>query len=197
LFRDMAVMLHDGRRNVMRSYTLEGCDKAQWIGRPPTEVSVEESINGEVWKSQTPMIIDDLDHDFRFPAAQIIRDRGIKSVCCLPLSTVHEKLGTLNLWSEEVGAYRDFDIDFAQLVAGQITVAVEAQFQREQIARDRDRSQLLLQVNNTLVSNLNLRELLSAISSALSPVMPHEAAALTLHDEASNELRVAAFDFPE
>ena len=196
-FRDLAVMLHDARRNVMRSYTLEGCDAAEYVGKEPTEVSVEDSINGHVWTTQTPVIIDDLDHDFRFPAAQIIRDKGIKSVCCLPLSTVHEKLGALNLWSDKTGAYRDFDINFAQLVASQIAVAIEAQFQREQIARERDRSKLLLQVNNTLVSNLNLRELLSAISSALSPVMPHEAAALTLYDEPRNELRVAAFDFPE
>ena len=196
-FRDLAVMLHDDRRKVMRSYTMEGCDKADWVGKEPTEVSVEDSINGHVWKHQTPVIIDDLENDFRFPAAQIIKDRGIRSVCCLPLSTVHHRLGALNLWSDKVGAYRDFDIDFAQLVAAQIAVAVEGQFQREQIARDRDRSQLLLQVNNTLISNLNLRELLSAISVALSRVMPHEAAALTLYHEARNELRVAAFDFPD
>ena len=196
-FRDMAVMLYEGRRSVMRSYIMEGCDAAEYVGQEPTEVSIDDSINGYVWKSQTPVIIDDLDEDFRFPAARIIRDKGIRSVCCVPLSTVHQKLGALNLWSDKIGAYRDFDIDFAQLVAAQIAVAIEAQFQHEQIAHERDRSQLLLQVNNTLVSNLNLRELLSAISSALSPVMPHEAAALTLYDEARNELRVAAFDFPE
>jgi formate hydrogenlyase transcriptional activator len=196
-FRDMAVMLHDAHRDAMRSYTLQGCDAAEWTSAEPTEVSVNDSINGQVWLTQTPVIIDDLDQDFRFSAAQVIRDRGIRSVCCLPLSTVHAKLGALNLWSDEPGAYREFDINFAQLVASQIAVAVEAQFQREQIARDRDRSQLLLQVNNTLVSNLNLRQLLSEISSALSPVMPHEAAALTLYDASANELRVAAFDFAE
>jgi len=130
-FRDMAVMLHDERRNVMRSYVMEGCAVARWVGKESTEVSVDDSINGHVWKTQTPLIIDNLDEDSRFPAAQIIRDGGIKSVCCIPLSTVHQKLGTLNLWSEETGAYREFDIDFAQLVAGQIAVAVEAQFQRE------------------------------------------------------------------
>ena len=132
-----------------------------------------------------------------FSTAQILRDRNIKSVCCLPLSTVHQKLGTLNLWSEEVGAYDTFDLKFAQLVTSQIAVAVEAQFYREQLAHERDRSQLLLQVNNTLVSNLNLRELLKSISGSLGTVMPHEAAALTLYDESLNQLRVAAFDFPD
>ena len=196
-FRDLAVMLHDGEQNVMRGYFYEGCAEADWATKKPTEVPIDESINGHVWRDQQPMIIRDLDQDTRFPSAQILRDRDIKSVCCLPLSTVHQKLGTLNLWSEEVGAYDTFDLKFAQLVTSQIAVAVEAQFYREQLAHERDRSQLLLQVNNTLVSNLNLRELLKSISGSLSTVMPHEAAALTLYDESLNQLRVAAFDFPD
>src|SRR5262249_2266297 len=162
-----------------------------------TEVAVDESINGHVWREQQPLIIRDLNEETRFPSAQKLRDKGIKSVCCLPLSTVHQKLGTLNLWNEKAGAYDAFDLNFAQLVTAQIAVAVESQFYREQLAHERDRSQLLLQVNNTLVSNLNLRELLSSISSSLGTVMPHEAAALTLYDESLNQLRVAAFDFPE
>src|SRR6266498_2131197 len=196
-FRDLAVMLHDGQRNVMRSYILEGCDRTEWISKDPTEVPIEDSINGHVWRDQQAIIIRDLDQENRFPSAQILRDKKVKSVCCLPLSTVNQKLGTLNLWSEEVGAYDKFDLKFAQLVTSQIAVAVESQFYREQLARERDRSELLLKVNNTLVSNLNLRELLSAISGSLRTVMPHEAAALTLYDESLNQLRVAALDFPE
>ncbi len=196
-FRDLAVMLHDGEQNVMRGYYYEGCAEADWASKKAVEVSIDESINGHVWRGQEPLIIRDLDQDTRFPTAQILRDKNIKSVCCLPLSTVHQKLGTLNLWSEEVGAYDTFDLKFAQLVTSQIAVAVEAQFYREQLAHERDRSQLLLQVNNTLVSNLNLRELLKSISGSLGAVMPHEAAALTLYDESLNQLRVAAFDFPD
>jgi len=195
-FRDLAVMLHDEQRNVMRSYFFEGC-KEGWANIQSTEVAVDESINGHVWRDQEPLIIRDLDQETRFPSAQKLRDKGIKSVCCLPLSTVHQKLGTLNLWSEEAGAYDLLDLKFAQLVTSQIAVAVESQFYRQQLAHERDRSELLLRVNNTLVTNLNLRELLQSISSSLSTVMPHEAAALTLYDEPSNELRVAAFDFPD
>jgi formate hydrogenlyase transcriptional activator len=196
-FRDLAVMLHDDERNVMRSYLFEGCQPDQWVNQERTEVTVDESINGYVWSTQQPLVIRDLAADDRFPSAQKLREKNVKSVCCLPLTTVHQKLGTLNLWSEEVGAYDSFDLKFAQLVTSQIAVAVESQFYREQLARERDRSQLLLQVNNTLVTNLNLRELLQSISSSLGAVMPHEAAALTLYDESLKELRVAAFDFPD
>ena len=196
-FRDLAVMLHDGKRNVMRSYFFEGCDSTKWVNEEPTEVPIDDSINGHVWREQKAMIISDLDEDHRFSSAQILRDKNVKSVCCLPLSTVNQNLGTLNLWSDQIGAYDSFDLSFAQLVTSQIAVAVEGQFYREQLARERDRSQLLLKVNNTLVTNLNLRELLSSISTSLGAVMPHEAAALTLYDATLNELRVAAFDFPE
>ena len=172
-FRDLAVMLHDDDRNVMRSYFFEGCEPDRWNNKERTEVAVDESINGHVWSTQQPLIIRDLAQDDHFPSAQKLRERNIKSICCLPLTTVHQKLGTLNLWSEEVGAYDRFDLKFAQLVTSQIAVAVESQFYREQLAHERDRSQLLLQVNNTLVSNLNLRELLQSISSSLGTVMPH------------------------
>src|SRR4029079_8482388 len=30
-FRDMAVMLHEDHRNVMRSYIMEGCATARWV----------------------------------------------------------------------------------------------------------------------------------------------------------------------
>ena len=196
-FRDLAVMLHDEQRDVMRSHILEGGDLSEWLTQQPTEVPMDGSINGYVWRNQEPLIIGNLNQDYRFPSAEILREKGIRSVCCLPLTTGRQQLGTLNLWSEQVGAYDDFDLEFGQLVASQIAVAVEGHFYREQLARERDRSQLLLQVNNSLVSNLNLRELLSAISTSLSTVMPHEAAALTLYDDSVKQLRLAAFDFPE
>lgn len=66
-----------------------------------------------------------------------------------------------------------------------------------QLVRERDRLELLLEVNNMLVSNLNLRELLSAISVCLRRVLSHDAAALTLYDSSINALRATAMDFPE
>jgi formate hydrogenlyase transcriptional activator len=197
-FRDLAVMFYVPKKNVMRSHVMEECQpQHSWIDKDPTEVPIEGSINGRVWKDQQPVVIRDLDEETRFPSAQLLRDLGVKSVCCIPLSTVHENLGTLNFWSEQVGAYDEIDLSFAQLVASQIAVAVAAQFHQQQLARERDRSQLLLQVNNSLVSTLNLRELLSSISESLSAIMPHDAAALALYDESIKQLRVAALEFPD
>ncbi len=121
-----------------------------------------------------------------------MRDFPVKSVCVLPLTTARRQLGVLSIVSDKIGAYDQLDLEFAQMVAAQNAVAVEA----HKLARERDRSELLLEVNNVLVSNLNLQELLSAISACLRRVMPHDLAALALYDHASHQLRLSALDFP-
>ncbi len=78
------------------------------------------------------------------------------------------------MMSDQIGAYDQLDLEFAQMVAAQIAVAVEAQCYQQQLASDRDRYELLLEMSNMLISNLNLRELLSAISVCLRKVLPHD-----------------------
>lgn len=52
----------------------------------------------------------------------------------------------------------------------------------------------LLEINNAVVSQLDLRELLKVISLSLRRVIPHDAALLTLHDAESGQLRLHALD---
>ena len=193
-FRDLGVLLYDKSQNVMRLHVLETCEPTEW--EPPTEVPMDGSIAGWVWQNQEPIVIRDLELEDRFPIAKTLRNYPVKSICSLPLTTAHQRLGVLNFFSDKIGAYDQLDLEFAKLVAAQTAVAVEAQYHQHKLARERDRSQLLLEINNTLVSNLNLRELLSSISNCLNTVMPHDAAALALYDESLKELRLTALDFP-
>lgn len=55
---------------------------------------------------------------------------------------------------------------------------------------------LLLQVTNILVSNLDIRELLSAIGASLCQILPHEYASLALEDPGGTELRLLPLDSP-
>src|SRR5262245_56209965 len=152
-FRDIGVMLHDETSNVMRLYVLEACEAV--LREPVREVPIEGSIAGWVWQNQKPVVVSDLQHDTRFPAAKGLRPYPARSVCSLPLTTAHQRLGALNVWSEEVGAYDDLDLEFAQLVATQIAVAVdnaihlqEAQAYQQKLARERDNLRVLLEVNH-------------------------------------------------
>jgi formate hydrogenlyase transcriptional activator len=193
-FSHLGVMLYDAKRNVMRFHLLETCEPPE--RQSPAEVPMEGSISGWVWEHQEAVVIRDLEEENRFPYAKSLIERPVKSICSVPLTTAHQRLGVVNFWTERAGAYDHLDIEFVKLVVAQIAVAVEAQCHQHKLARERDRSQLLLEINNTLISNLNLRELLSAISSCLRRVLPHDAAGLMLYDPAINKLRVTALDFP-
>jgi formate hydrogenlyase transcriptional activator len=193
-FSHLGVMLYDPKRNVMRFHLLETCEPSEW--QNPSEVPIEGSIAGWVWEHQEPVVIRDLEQENRFPYAKILRERPVKSICSVPLTTAHQRLGVVNFWTDKTGAYDQLDLEFVKLIAAQIAIAVEAQCQQQKLARERDRSQLLLEINNTLISNLNLRELLSAISNCLRRVLPHDAAGLSLYDASINKLRVTALDFP-
>src|SRR5258708_19830782 len=112
---------------------------------------------GWVWSNQRPFVSGDVQQETRFVTLKLARDFSIKSICNLPLTTAHQRLGVLSFTSDKPGVYNHLDLEFAQLVAAQIAVAMEAQLYRDQLTHERDRSQLLLEINNTLVSNLNLR----------------------------------------
>jgi formate hydrogenlyase transcriptional activator len=66
-----------------------------------------------------------------------------------------------------------------------------------ELERERDRLRLLLDLNNRVVSNLNLRELLRAIAANVRRVMECDAVSVTLPASENNELRVFALDFPK
>src|SRR6185295_9997262 len=51
----------------------------------------------------------------------------------------------------------------------------------------------LLEVNNAVVSHLDLRDLIKAFSASLGEVMPHNFVGITLYDAESNVLRPFAF----
>jgi len=193
-FNYLGVMLHDRTANVMRLHVAE--TQVREMREFPTEFPVEGSISGLVWQNQQTFVSGDIQQETRFATTRTVHPYPVRSVCILPLTTARKRLGVLSIASDKVDAYQTLDLEFAQLVAGQMAVAVEAQCYQQRLARERERSELLLQVNNTLVSNLNLRELLSAISVCLQGVIPHDLAGIALYDPAVNQLRLAALDFP-
>jgi formate hydrogenlyase transcriptional activator len=202
-FSYLGVMLYDPAQHVMRLHNLEGSPHGQL--RPGAEFAVEDIPSGWVWQHQQPLVISDIERETRFPRAiQALREYGLSSFCSLPLSTAHRRLGTLTMGRPERGAYSPSEVDFAQLVAAQVAVAVdnalhsqEAQALQQQLARERDRLQLLLEVTNSVIANLELRDVLRAVSATLRRVMHCDVAGVILPDAERHQLRVYALDFPD
>jgi formate hydrogenlyase transcriptional activator len=202
-FDFIALTLPDPARPIVRLHVLEGPLPTRI--QPGFEIPMQESIRQLVWENQQPLVISNLEQDSRFPIFdRMLREDGVRSLCVLPLTTAQRRVGALGFGSIEASAYDAADLEFLQQVAAQVAVAVDnalnfqnAQVYQQELTRERDRLRLLLEVNNALVSTLDLRQLLFAISACLRRVMNHEYASLALYDPATQQLRLQALDFPK
>jgi len=68
---------------------------------------------------------------------------------------------------------------------------------QEELRREKDRLRLLLDLNNAVVSNLDLLDLLRAISASVRRVMQCDAVAVLLADSQSDRLRLYGQDCPD
>jgi PAS domain S-box-containing protein len=71
-----------------------------------------------------------------------------------------------------------------------------AKVTRDLTEHRRAEESLLAEITNILVSNLDIRSLLSAISASIHKVIPHDYACLALYDEKSGELRLQSLEDP-
>ena len=199
-FDALWLVLHEPARNVMRLHIVETPARA-YID--VVDRAVEDSPSGWVWERQEPLIIADMEQETHFTKAlELLRGYGVKSTCILPLTTAHRRLGAVGFGSQRVAAYGDAGVEFLQLVARQIAVAVDnalnyqsAQALQQQLQHERDRLKLLLDLNNSIVSILDLRQLFRAISANVRQVMECDYASILLPEPGGEQLRVYARDF--
>jgi formate hydrogenlyase transcriptional activator len=86
----------------------------------------EDTITWWVYQHQQPLIIPSLDAETRFPVVvEMLKNLGVRSVCALPLTAVHRRLGGLTVGSTETSAYNSEEVSFLSLVANQVALAVD------------------------------------------------------------------------
>ena len=173
---------------------------------PLPNMPIEEQPLWQVYHSQEPLHIVDWDSDERFPRLKQWADTvglDIGSVVRVPLTTPHRRLGTFGIASRPGITYSTEDVGFLRLIARVVAFAIDdglnlrrAQAAQAELQRNNDRLQLLLNLSNRITSNLELRELLRAISANVREVMQGDAVAILLPDAASGKFRVFAMDFP-
>ena len=202
-FEYLNLILHDPARNVMRLHILES--EMPRKTRQGSEFQIGQTPSGWVWETQQVFVLDDFEKETPFAALlQNLRADGVKSVCSLPLTTAQRRLGVMSFGRRTTHHHTESEIAFMQQVARQVAVAVDnvlnfesAQAYQRQLARERDRLRVLLEVNNAVVSKLALHDLLNAISASLRRVIHHEYTSLALFEPATNQMRVLALDFPQ
>src|SRR5262249_47287757 len=165
-------------------------------------VPIEGSLAGRAFKTASTIVTYYTEREKYAPEVQrIVQEEGFKSGGFAPIVSRGRTLGVLGFGRREERFFHPDDVEFLTHVAGQVAVAVEnamnfdaARSAEREAARERDRSRLLLEVNNAVVSHLDLRELLRSISPRLREVLPNDGAFLALLDADSQHLRVQALD---
>jgi formate hydrogenlyase transcriptional activator len=195
------LVLYDPERDSMRLHALVApeCNKT----RPGLEFHLSDTTTGWVWESQRPLMVEDVTAEKRFPRLMsVLRDSGVRSYCTVPLTSALRRLGAMSFGSVQKRIFQKEEIAFMQQVARQVAVAVDnvlhdesARQAQQQLARERDRVRLLLEVNNAVVSHLHLEDLFPAVSACLRRVVQHDGSALVLHDEETRSFRVHLLRF--
>jgi formate hydrogenlyase transcriptional activator len=151
----------------------------------------EETVVWWVYQNQLPVVIPFIDREKSFPlVAERFSKLGLRSLCALPLSTAHRKLGSLVFASHLDDAYSQQDQQFLSIVANQIAVALDD-------ARAQARLRLLLDITNRIVTKLELRDLLREIVASIRQFMQCDSVGVALPDPEDGELRRYAVDHAE
>src|SRR5215467_14224533 len=151
-----------------------------------------------VHESQELLVIADWRQETRFPEyADLLGNLGISSTCSLPLARGQRRLGVVTFGSSLAHAYPKDETRFLVLVANQLALVLDAAVNLHSSELLQNRMKLILGLTNQMVSNLELSELLHAISASVRRVMGCDAAAVMLPDEGGKWLRVHALDYPD
>jgi formate hydrogenlyase transcriptional activator len=214
LFRDLAVrlraivpfdflnlVLSDPATNSMRLHILESTTGAE-PDVPELEFPLEDSPSGWVYLHQETLVIPDVDAETRWPKIMALLKRNrVLSSAWLPLTTAQHRLGAL-MFGFASGGPLESQLEFMRQVSAQVAVAVDntlnfekAEKYQRQLARERDRLQVLLEITNVLVSELHIRELFPSITACLRRVMPSEYSSLALLDTSGGVLKNHALVF--
>jgi formate hydrogenlyase transcriptional activator len=202
-FDFIGISLRDKNSGTFQNYFIDVTTRTELL--PDEELTPEETLTLRVYERQESLLRSTNDLEPRYSRLQaLLRRLNIRSICALPLTTAHRKLGAITFGSKQVDTYSPSEVRFVSEVAGYIALAFDDALNfgalrqaSQELQRKNDRLQLLLDVTNQVVSNLELRDLLRAISQDVRRVMQCDYAGLSLPDAENKNLRLYAVDFPE
>jgi formate hydrogenlyase transcriptional activator len=201
-FDFLALILHNPAANTMRLHILVGRESVE--APQYRELAVEDTPAGWAWENQQAFVSLDTSKDTRYPDfMQRVQETGVHTIAIVPLTTAQRRLGAMGFGRYVPQGMTEAEIEFMKRVAAQVAVAVDnainteaAQAAQQQLARERDRLQVLLEINNLLVSTRDVTALFQGIVSSLKPVLQHDYTSLALYDTSSGLLKIHSLDLP-
>jgi len=195
----VVVMLFDDESGQLRTITTDAGPGSR--GRQEGfQVPLEGTPAGLAFTSGQPVLLDTLDLTrFTSDVSRQVYESGYRAGGGIPLIVKGRKLGVLAFACKRENAFSESDKELLCQVANQIAIAVDnaLNFERalkaeQQAISQSERLGLLLEINNAMVSNLELQSLMKTIATCLAKVSHYDAVGLALYDPEINQLRAYA-----
>jgi formate hydrogenlyase transcriptional activator len=170
-----------------------------------TEVPYVGTAVGRAIDEQKPIYIPDLQAELaKIPQLASQARLGIAhSGYIFPISISGKRLGALTFATAQRGQFGPDDMELMTSVSSHVAVALEsalatdaAEVYQRQLAQERDRLRLLLEINNQVVTQLDTNELFRSASASIRKYFGNDFTGFWLIDKKSNQLECAVLDFP-
>ena len=201
-FENIALLLFDpsGQRRTLHAFERSHDDAAIEAG---TEILSAGTGLGRALKEQVPVFVPDVKQELAVYPELASRVNQAESAYIFPISTPRTELGALVFARKERLEFSSADVELMRSIAGHVAVALEnataissvEAYQRD-LTRERDRLSLLLEINNHVVTILDINDLFRAASTSIRKHFANDFTSFMLFDDRSDRLKVAVLDFP-
>jgi formate hydrogenlyase transcriptional activator len=187
------------------NFCLYGVDgERSAIGGQSAMTQWRDEVDRLISEQPQPFVISSLDQEIRFPqVVQFFREHGNESLCVRPLNTAQRRLGVLCFARKSRAAFSPKEVGLLALIGEYVALAINDRFNlayseavRAQLENERTKLRVILDLNNSVVSNLELREILRSVSPIIRNTLQLDGVALILPDAAKGMLQLYALDFP-
>ena len=159
----------------------------------------------QVLEEQKPVFIPDTSQEMmKHPELAPFAGEVVGRISYLfPVSAAQKRYGFLAATKLQGEEFAPEDVEILRSLASHVAVALEcalardsAELYQRQVVKERDRLRLLLEINNHIVSKLDINELFRSASASIRTYFRNDFTGFWLIDKQSNQLQCAVLDFP-
>src|SRR6202167_4578471 len=172
--------------------------KRNAIESTPKGLDAQKSLYAWIEERRKPFILSSLKEQGPFPELrELFQEWGNQSFCVFPLNSATHCLGALCIGRMQPDAFSEREARFLALIADYVALALDDRLVHSHLESERTKLSLILDLNNSVVANLKLRDVLQPISPSIRKVMRLDLVSLVLPDKDCQHIRLYALDFPD
>src|ERR1700726_67605 len=157
-------------------------------------------------EQQKPVFLPDISQEMlKHPELAPFAAQSVgRSTYIFPVFTAQQQYGLLAVTKERGQEFVREDVELLRSLTSHVAIALECalardcaeQYQRE-LATERDRLRLLLEINNHVISKLNMEDLFRSASTSIRSYFDNHLTGFWLLEKDSHRLQSVVLDFPD